>query len=253
MNVSKKSKLNSKIKWILIAIIVAMLIVTAKYLGITDYINNGLNQAIEWVDSLGTIGILVFIGIYILATILLISGAILTLGAGTIFGVVKGSILVSLASTLAATAAFLIGRYFARGWVAKQIENQPKFKAVDAATGQEGWKIVGLTRLSPIFPFVFLNYAFSVTQVSLKDYILASWIGMMPGTIMYVYLGSIGKAATGGSKTPGEWILFIVGLIATIAVTVYVTKIAKKALDSQINRNTNTSMNSDSISENETI
>jgi uncharacterized membrane protein YdjX (TVP38/TMEM64 family) len=253
MHPNQQDKFNLKLKWLIIALIVTVLLITAKYLGITDYINNGLKEAIEWVDSLGTIGMVVFIGIYVLATVFLISGAILTLGAGTIFGIVKGSILVSFASTLAATVAFLIGRYFARGWVAKQIENQPKFKAIDAATRQEGWKIVGLTRLSPIFPFVFLNYAFSVTQVSLKDYVLASWIGMMPGTVMYVYLGSIGKAATGGNKTPGEWILFIIGLIATIAVTVYVTKIAKKALDSQINRNTDKSMNLDSTSENETI
>lgn len=236
----------SIIKWIVIAVAVFALIVVANSLGITAKINNLLQNAIEWVDQLGTIGFLVFIAIYILATVFLLSGAVLTLGAGTIFGVVKGSILVSVASTLAATVAFLIGRYFARGWVAKQIENQPKFKAIDSATGKEGWKIVGLTRLSPIFPFVFLNYAFSLTQVTLKDYMLASWIGMMPGTVMYVYLGSIGKAASGGGKTPAEWALFGVGLLATVAVTVFVTKIAKKALDNELNSNNN----ADLISEN---
>lgn len=236
----------SIIKWIVIAVAVFGLIVVANSLGITTKINNILQNAIEWVDQLGTIGFLVFIAIYILATVFLLSGAVLTLGAGTIFGVVKGSILVSVASTLAATVAFLVGRYFARGWVAKQIETQPKFKAIDSATGKEGWKIVGLTRLSPIFPFVFLNYAFSLTQVTLKDYMLASWIGMMPGTVMYVYLGSIGKAASGGGKTPAEWALFGVGLLATVAVTVFVTKIAKKALDNELNSNDN----ADLISEN---
>ena len=234
-------------KWILIAVGVFSLIVVANSLGITEKINNVLQSAIEWVDRLGTVGFLVFIAIYILATVFLLSGAVLTLGAGTIFGVVKGSILVSVASTLAATVAFLVGRYLARGWVAKQIETQPKFKAIDSATGREGWKIVGLTRLSPIFPFVFLNYAFGLTKVSLRDYMLASWIGMMPGTIMYVYLGSIGQAATGGGKTPAEWALFAVGLLATIAVTVFVTKIAKKALDSELNRSDDMNVNSDFI------
>ena len=240
-------------KWILIAVGVFSLIVVANSLGITEKINNILQSAIDWVDRLGTVGFLVFIAIYILATIFLLSGAVLTLGAGTIFGVVNGSILVSVASTLAATVAFLIGRYLARDWVAKQIENQPKFKAINAATEREGWKIVGLTRLSPVFPFVFLNYAFGLTKVSLQDYVIASWIGMMPGTIMYVYLGSIGKAASGGGKTPAEWALFVVGLLATVAVTVYVTKIAQKALNSEIKISKDTNINSDLIGEDRAI
>ena len=163
------------------------------------------------------------------------------MGAGFIFGVVKGTILVSIASTLGATAAFLIGRYFARIWVAQQIESQPKFKAIDEAVAKNGWKIVGLTRLSPIFPFIFLNYAFSVTQVSLKDYILASWIGMMPGTLLYVYCGSLAKnlASLNASIEVPIW-LQLLGFIATISVTVYITKIAQKALENQIEKQPNT-------------
>ena len=222
---------------------VAGLIIAAKQFGITEYINSALQSTLQWIESLGFWGPVAFIIIYIVAAVLLISGAILTLGAGVLFGVVKGSIFVSIASTLAATAAFIIGRYLARGWVAKQIESQPKFKAIDAAVAKEGWKIVGLTRLSPIFPFVFLNYAFGITQVSLRDYVLASWIGMMPGTVMYVYIGSLaGDIATlgAGAEQPSsiQWAIRIVGFIATVVVTVYVTKIAKKALDSQINEQT---------------
>ncbi|BAU66051.1 SNARE associated Golgi protein [Stanieria sp. NIES-3757] len=229
-----------------------MLIVTSQYFGITDSINEILQNTLNWIDNLGTVGIFAFILIYIIATILLISGAVLTLGAGFIFGVVRGSMIVSLASVLGATAAFLIGRYVARGWVAKQIERQPKFKAIDNAVAREGWKIVGLTRLSPIFPFVFLNYAFGVTQVSLRDYMLASWIGMLPGTIMYVYLGYLPKIAATGSGDFLKLILNIVGLIATVTVTIYVTKIAKQALDSQIAHNhSNTKINSESINDNE--
>ncbi|MGK7938644.1 MAG: TVP38/TMEM64 family protein [Crocosphaera sp.] len=221
--------------------LIASLIIVGKQLGIAQSlnINETLQNILEWIDSLGTIGYFAFILVYILAAVLLISGAILTLGAGAIFDVIKGSILVSIASTLGATLAFLIGRYLARGWVSKQLEKYPKFQAVDDAVAKEGWKIVGLTRLSPVFPFVILNYAFGITQVSLKNYILASWIGMMPGTIMYVYIGSlIGNIATlgaeGREKTPLEWGLYIVGLIATLLVTIYVTKIAKKALSDQI-------------------
>ncbi|MBR8828891.1 MAG: TVP38/TMEM64 family protein [Gomphosphaeria aponina SAG 52.96 = DSM 107014] len=249
MSARKKKKLNQSLKVGIIVVGVAGLIIAAKQLGVTEIINSILQYVLQWIDSLGTAAPVMFTLIYILASVLLISGAVITLGAGVLFGVIKGSILVSIASTLAATASFIIGRYLARGWVTKQIENRPKFKAIDAAVAQEGWKIVGLTRLSPVFPFVFLNYAFALTQVSLKDYIIASWIGMMPGTIMYVYLGSLAKSlATLGSgneqPTSLEWVIRIVGFIATVAVTVYVTKIAQKALDNEIKNETDT--NSDS-------
>jgi len=198
-----------------------------------------LQQVLEWIQNLGFWAPIIFILIYIIATVLLISGAVLTLGAGAIFGLVKGYVYVSIASTLGATAAFLIGRYLAREWVAKQIENKPRFQAVDGAVAKQGWKIVGLTRLSPVFPFVFLNYAFSITQVSTRDYILASWLGMLPGTLMYIYLGSLAKDLASLGTTTQEnnnlvWILRIIGLIATVAVTLYITKIAKQALAVEI-------------------
>ncbi|MGB5592751.1 MAG: TVP38/TMEM64 family protein [Crocosphaera sp.] len=231
----KKIKPKLLLKFGLIVLFIAIVIIAFSKLNI----NEALQNVLQWIDGLGTIGYLVFIVVYILSAVFLISGAVLTLGAGVIFNVVKGSILVSIASTLGATIAFLVGRYVARGWVSKQIEKYPKFQAVDQAVAKEGWKIVGLTRLSPVFPFVILNYAFGITQVSLRDYVVASWIGMMPGTIMYVYIGSlIGNIATlgagGREKTPLEWGLYIVGLIATVLVSIYVTKVAKKALSNQI-------------------
>ena len=111
------------------------------------------------------------------------------------------------------------------------------FAAIDKAVAKEGWKIVGLTRLSPVFPFTLLNYAFGLTKVQLRHYMLASWIGMMPGTIMYVYIGSLAKAASGErTRTTGEWVLYGVGLLATVVVTVVVTRLAKKALDKRATR-----------------
>lgn len=195
-----------------ITVLTAASIIIIKQLGVLDAfsITETLQNLLQWIQDLGTIGYLIFTLVYILSAVLLIPASILTLGAGAIFDVVKGSILVSIASMLGAIVAFLIGRYFARGWVSKQIQKYPKFQVVDEAVAQEGWKIVGLTRLSPVLPFVILNYAFGITQVSLKDYITASWIGMLPGTIMYVYLGSlIGNIATlgagGRERTSLEW------------------------------------------------
>jgi uncharacterized membrane protein YdjX (TVP38/TMEM64 family) len=155
-----------------------------------------------------------------------------------VFGVVKGSIVCSIAATLGATAAFLVGRYLTRDWVARKIEGNESFSSIDKAVAGEGWKIVGLTRLSPVFPFTFLNYAFGLTRVSLRDYFLASWIGMMPGTVMYVYLGALANAGIQSEgRTPAQWALLIIGLLATIAVTIFVTRIAKKALGKKIESN----------------
>lgn len=232
---------SNKLKLIIAAFIIIFLIAAARYFNLQQYLNSGLQSALQWINSLGTWGPVTFIVIYILATVLFVPGSLLTLGAGVLFGVIWGSIFVSIAATLGATAAFLVGRYLVRGWVAKQLEGKDNFQAIDRAVAREGWKIVGLTRLSPIFPFNLLNYAFGITQVSLRDYFFASWIGMIPGTVMYVYIGSLfgslATLATGiqeRSRTPTEWVLYAVGLIATVAVTVYVTRIAKKALESKI-------------------
>ncbi|MEL6578977.1 MAG: TVP38/TMEM64 family protein [Cyanobacteria bacterium J06621_12] len=197
-----------------------------------------LRNALQWVDNLGAIAPIAFMLIYIVATVAFLPGSVLTLGAGVLFGVVQGSIYVFIGATIGATLAFLVGRYLARGWISKKIAGNQKFSAIDNAVGKEGFKIVALTRLSPVFPFNLLNYGLGVTGVSLKDYVLAS-VGMIPGTIMYVYIGSLaGSIATIGGETDAnpvaQWAIRIVGFIATVAVTLYVTKIARKALDESI-------------------
>lgn len=198
-----------------------------------------LQNTLQWINGLGALGGVVFIGIYIIATLAFLPAAILTLGAGVIFGVIWGSLYVFIGATLGAVAAFLVGRYVARGWVKEKISSYKKFANIDQAVSKEGLKIVFLIRLSPLFPFNLLNYALGVTSVSLKDYFLASF-GMIPGTIMYVYLGHLaGDLALIGNKSQPDnmilhWVIQIIGLIATIAVTVYVTKIAKKALKEEI-------------------
>ncbi len=194
-----------------------------------------LRAALDSIRGLGPWGAAMFVLLYIAATVLLLPGSVLTLGAGAVFGVVHGAALVSIAATLGATAAFLVGRYLTREWVAAKIQGAPRFAAIDQAVAREGWKIVGLTRLSPVFPFNLLNYAFGLTRVSLRGYFLTSWIGMIPGTLMYVYIGSLaGDVATLGAgsrmRSGAEWTLYGVGLLATIAVTVYVTRLARAAL-----------------------
>lgn len=218
-------------KWLLYLGVAVALGAAVRYLHVQPL----LKQALDWVGQLGPWGAVMFIAIYVVATVLFVPGSVLTLGAGAVFGVVWGSVYVSLGSLLGATSAFLVGRYLARDAITRKLEGHDRFASIDQAVAAEGWKIVLLTRLSPVFPFTLLNYAFGLTRVRLGDYVLASWIGMMPGTVMYVYLGSLAKAAAGGrARTPGEWALYGVGLLATVAVTVLITRIAKKALAQRV-------------------
>ena len=198
-------------------------------------VKDKLDQFVSYVQGQGTLGVVIFIAGYVVAG-LLFPASILTLGAGAAFGPVVGTVAVSIASVTCACVAFLIGRYAARGFIEKKMAAFPKFQAVDKAVAQQGFKIVLLTRLSPAFPFTWMNYGYGITKVRFRDFVLASWIGMLPGTAMYVYLGFAARAAAqtaaggGDAASTGKKVLLGVGLLATIVVTVFVTKIARKAL-----------------------
>lgn len=216
-------------KLILLVIAIAALAAAARHYDAKEK----LELALRWIENLGFWGPLVFILAYIVATVFLLPGSVLTLGAGAVFGLVKGGLYVSIGATIGATAAFLVGRYFARAWVAGKIDGNQKFAAIDEAVAEEGWKIVGLLRLSPMFPFNLLNYGFAITRVSLRDYFLASWIGMIPGTIMWVYIGYLANVAASDGDSASKT-LKIVGFVATVVLTVTATRIAKKALDRKL-------------------
>jgi uncharacterized membrane protein YdjX (TVP38/TMEM64 family) len=211
------------------------LVVLALLVWVLSSIDAGpvVTRLLEWVQGLGLWGPVVFMLAYIVATVLMFPGAILTLGAGFIFGLVQGVIMISIASTLGATLAFFISRYFARDWVAKRIEGSPKFHALDQAVGKEGWKIVLLVRLSPIIPFNLLNYAFGLTRVSLRHYFFPTWLGMLPATVFYVYIGSLaGSLATLGEpgRTPLEWAYYGAGFIIALAAVIYLTRLGRRVL-----------------------
>jgi len=223
--------MSTKWRWALCAVVGVVLVLALEFLHVQDL----LKSALDCIGRLGPWGPVIFVGLYVVATVLFVPGSVLTLGAGAVFGVALGSACVSISATLGATAAFLVGRYFARDIIARKIEKHEKFAAIDRAVADEGWKIVLLTRLSPVFPFTVLNYAFGLTQVKLSHYVLASWLGMIPGTVMYVYLGSlVNVGASHRQRTTGEWISYAVGLLATLTVTVFVTRLAKRALARKI-------------------
>jgi uncharacterized membrane protein YdjX (TVP38/TMEM64 family) len=198
-----------------------------------------LRSSSIWVESLGALKPLVFILIYNLATVLFIPGSLLTMGGGAIFGLVWGSIYVTISAILGATIAFIIGRFWCRDLVYQKMLDRPQFQAIERAIDREGLKIVLLTRLCPILPFNLLNYAFGITNISLKDYVLGS-LGIIPGTVMYVYLGDLvgDIAALGQFDRPIEpgvetiqWVIRSVGFIATVFMVIYFSKLAKKYLN----------------------
>jgi len=186
----------------------------------------------HWVEGLGLLGPLVFVLGYAAAVVAFVPGSALTLAAGAIFGVAKGTALVFVAAVLGSAAAFLVARYFARGAVERRIAGSAQFAAIDRAIGREGRKIAFLLRLSPAIPFTLLNYALGLTRIRFADALLAS-LGMLPGTLLYVYLGSVAgdaASASAGDAELGRTLVKAVGLAATALVTIYVTVLARRAL-----------------------
>lgn len=215
---------------LLLAAVVALVVGAERF-----EVRAALQRTLAWIAGLGFWAPLLFVLVYILATVLMLPAWVFTLGAGAMFGVGPGCLYVSAGATLGASAAFLLGRHFARGWVASRIVAMPRFKALDDAVAREGWKIVGLARLSPLIPFNVSNYAFGLTRVSFRDYFFASWLGMLPAMVTYVYVGSLARAAGERTRTPAEWVSYGLGLAATVAVTVLLTRTAKRALGRRMN------------------
>lgn len=193
----------------------------------------------EWVDGLGLWGPLVFVAGYALATVAFVPGSLLTLAAGAVFGLWQGTITVFLGAVLGTALAFLVARYVARSAIERKLAERPRFARIDRAVSGSGLKIVFLLRLSPIFPYNLLNYALGLTSVRFRDYLLASF-GMIPGTFLYVYygkvLGSLAAVTAGVEveRGAGQWALIGVGLAATVAVTAIVTRIARRALEEEV-------------------
>lgn len=212
--------------------LLALVIVAARVLPLARY----LLGFVGWQRSAGTVGMMVYVAAYVTACVLFVPGSILTLGAGFAYGVLRGVAVVWIGANLGAALAFILGRTLLRSSIEVKVNGNPRFAAIDRAVGKAGFKIVLLTRLSPVFPFNLLNYAFGLTRVRLRDYLIGTALGIVPGTVMYVYLGSLitsltelaaGKAPRGGTAKQA---FYFAGLAITVIVTTYVTRIARSAL-----------------------
>ena len=180
-----------------------------------------------WVAGLGPIGYVVYtlgygiVGVFFPASIL-------TLGAGALFGVVGGTIVVAVGATMAATIAFVLARTVLRRRVEAMAAKNPKFAAVDRAIAREGAKIVVLVRLSAVFPFLFVNYAFGLTGIGLVPYVLATFFGILPATVAFVYLGAAGAAVA--TQQNARTAISVAGALIALGVSIYIGRIAARAI-----------------------
>ena len=222
-------------KWRIGIVVLLLIFVAALAVSSGIDVREQTKRFVEALQAQGDVGLVWLALSYIPASLFFFPASLLTLAGGFAFGVVKTLIAVSLGSTVGATSAFLAGRTFLRRFIEHKIAGDARFRALDAAVAEQGFKIVFLTRLSPVLPFNLLNYAFGLTKVRLRDFVLASWIGMFPGTLLYVSIGSAAKSlsdiVSGRSEGGGaQKVLLGVGLLATLAVTVVMARIANKAL-----------------------
>jgi uncharacterized membrane protein YdjX (TVP38/TMEM64 family) len=192
-----------------------------------------LLSLIERARTVGWPGYIGFIFGYALWCSLGLPGSVLSMGAAAAFGFWRGLGLVYLGANLAAVCGFLLSRHFARDWFTQMVGKHMALAQIDRAVAESGWRIVMLTRLPPISPFGIVNYTYGLTAVRLRDYMIGTSIGMIPGTAAYIYLGTIiGDLATRThrTRTPFEWALYICGFIVTVIVCVYIVRMAKAAL-----------------------
>lgn len=194
---------------------------------------------VEWARGMGPLAPALFVLGYAVATVAFVPGSVLTLAAGAVFGIVQGMVWVFLGALLGSTAAFLMGRYVARDAVARRLGRDPRFRMLDRSVGDEGLKLVLLLRLTPIMPYNLLNYALGLTRIRLRDYVVGA-VGMLPGTLLYVYsgrvAGDLAMAVEGGAVARGwgHYAVLTLGLLATLGLTVVVTRMARRALRAEV-------------------
>jgi uncharacterized membrane protein YdjX (TVP38/TMEM64 family) len=215
--------------------IALFLLTSIGILALTTDLKPIILNTLAWIQSLGPAGIAVFSAVYITTVILLIPATFLALGAGALFGIKIGFPIVWISVTTGATGSFLLGRGLVRDWVEQQLHKRPMLAALDQAVTESGWKIVTLSRLCPFFPFPLLNYAFGASKIPLPQYVLSTAVGVLPGVLLYVWIGNALGNLAGLHESPPlppkiQWLVYGGGAIIGIVVAIYTTHLARIAL-----------------------
>lgn len=182
-------------------------------------------QTYQWLSSLGYLAYPAFISIYLSATLVGLPAIFLFLTAGSLFGFVPALVVVSVADTLSIAICYQLGKTVARKKVSKWIARRPHWGEFDRAVAKKGWKIVFLTRLSPIVPSNVLNYGFSLTKIDFWQYLFVSWLAMLPVIGLYVYLASMGTNLLAGGNDPKQITASIIGIVTALMAIAYTTKL----------------------------
>ena len=208
-------------------------LVTGLYLLRTGLLEGPLEALTDYVQGHGTAGALAYGAIYVAWVVAMLPGFLLTMAAGVVYGPLLATAIVVPVQTLGVTLAFLSSRYLFRGFVEERLGEDPRFRAIDRAVDDRSFVLVLLLRLSPAVPYNVLNYALGATRVRLGPYVAGSFLGMIPGTFLYAYLGAtLGTLGGSAPEDPVQQVVHWVGLGATVLVAVVATWIARNALKS---------------------
>jgi uncharacterized membrane protein YdjX (TVP38/TMEM64 family) len=234
----------SKARLLGLAALVVVLVALATLTRLVP-VGDQVGPVLAWVQGLGLLGLVLLTLAYTPAALLLVPTWMLTVALGYFYGLIQGFLAATLGATVAAAVVFLFGRTLGRGWIEARFGHHPRFRALDRAVGRDGFKIVLLTRLSPLLPYILLNYAFSLTRVSLRTFVLATVVGMMPVTLMWVELGTtlhglsalLDGQARDQESDPWHYALLILGLVATAGLVVHVARLTRRALAEALTEN----------------
>ncbi|SDK15257.1 TVP38/TMEM64 family protein [Microbulbifer yueqingensis] len=231
------------VKYSPVWIILLSTIVVGIAVGLLLYfdLDDRLIELLQWLESQGWQASLLFILIIALAIVVLAPGVIFTMGAGFVFGVVKGTIFVVVGTVLGATIAFLIARYLFGPRPSRWLMGHMRPPHLGEVIRDEGWRLVMLTRLVPLFPFKLSNYFFGLTPVRLRDFVIGNAIGIIPISLHNVYLGSIASdlatlGAMESERTPVQWAFYGLGFVLAVIGVIGITRIARRALAQKIDR-----------------
>lgn len=201
------------------------------YFGVVDYIE----ALFVWIENLGPWAPALYVLLHALVIVGLLPGIFFTWGAGFLFGVVQGSLVILGGTTIGAVCAFGVARYLFGQRTKNFLLSHPRSEAITGTVAAGGWKVIMLTRLIPFFPFKASNYLFGVMNFSLRDFVLGTFLGVIPFTVTNVYVGWLaGDLATATAsdrvRTPLEWSMYGFGAIATVVLFVYIGRCAERAL-----------------------
>ena len=224
---------SNALDWRLIVPIVAIAgfgVAAANHVGGIDF-GPLLEQSIAKIESLGPYGYLYFAMVYVVAEVLAVPALPLTASSGYLFGLIPGFVTVLISATIAASISFFIGRTLLREWAQKIASTSSKWRAIDAAIGKEGFKVILLLRMSPLLPFAISNYLYGLTSVDFGSYLAATFLGFAPGTLGIVYAGSAGKALfSSDSMSSLPWYAYAAGGALVLLFGNTVATVASEAL-----------------------